>query len=151
MVEIAEQFEITYHTVSAIIKAHIPTEERKRLRKAYLSKAKMGGSNPMFGRRYAAERILRRGYAAVWNGTGYTFEHRKIAAESLGLKDLPPHLEVHHLDGDKLNNSPDNIAIVTKAGHRHLHKQILGRLYVWEKEKFGTSLSMEIRATLHKD
>lgn len=151
MVQIAAEYGVTLHTVSAILKAHLPPEERRRLQGAYKSRSKMGNANPMHGRKTAAERILRNGRAAVWNGAGYTFEHRLIAAKMLGLETLPTHLEVHHINGDKTNNSPDNLAITTKRGHRYLHKQILGRLYLWEKEKFGTSLLPEMQATLLKD
>lgn len=151
MTEIAEQFGVTHATVSGIIHEEIPEDERRRLRGANRSRSKMGEANPMFGKKTAAERILRRGRAAVWNGNGYTFEHRIIAAKALGLETLPKHLEVHHIDGDKTNNDPDNLAIVTKRGHQYLHKRILGRLYLWEKEKFGTSLLPEMQATLLKD
>ena len=151
MSEIAKMFGITHATVSAIIHEEFTPEERKRMRGANRSRSKMGNANPMFGKKTAAERILRHGRAAVWNGRGYTFEHRLIAAKELGLENLPAHLEVHHIDGDKSNNHPDNLAIATKRGHRYLHKQLFGRLYLWEKEKFGTSLLPEMQATLLKD
>lgn len=149
--EIAAQFHITPPTASAIIHMEVPAEERARIRGANHSRRKMAEANPMFGKKTAAERILRNGRAAVWNGNGYTFEHRLIAAKELGLENLPAHLEVHHIDGDKSNNHPDNLAIATKRGHRYLHKQLFGRLYLWEKEKFGTSLLPEMQATLLKD
>lgn len=151
MTEIAEQFGVTHATVSAIIHEEIPAEERKRLCGANRSRSKTGAANPMFGKKTAAERILRRGRAAVWNGNGYTFEHRLTAARALGLEVLPSHLEIHHIDGDKTNNDMDNLAVTTKRGHRYLHKQLFGRLYLWEKEKFGTSLLPEMQATLLKD
>lgn len=149
--DIATDFGLTPHTVGAILATRLTDEERSRLRGANHSRKKTGEANPMFGKHTAAERILRKGRAAVWNGEGYTFEHRMIAAKALGLQALPDHLEVHHLDGDKTNNDPDNLAITTKRGHRYLHKQMLGRLYVWEKEKFGTSLLPAMQATLLKD
>jgi hypothetical protein len=148
--QISAGLRMTPHTVSAILHEELTDSEWLRLRGANHSRPKTEESNPMFGRRCAAERILRNGRAAVWNGTGYTFEHRLIAAKMLGLSDLPSHLEVHHIDGDKTNNSPDNLAVTTKAGHQHLHKRVLGRLYAWEKEKFGTSVLTEMQATLRK-
>jgi len=151
MEEIAAEYGVTLHTTSAILRAKLSPEEKARLRGANHSRKKAGEANPMFGRKTAAERILRNGRAAVWNGAGYTFEHRLIAAKMLGLENLPEHLEVHHIDGDKTNNSPDNLAVTTKRGHRYLHKQVLGRLYLWEKEKFGTSLLPEMQATVLKD
>jgi len=138
-------------TVYGILQQELPPEERKRLRGVYHSRAKMGASNPMFGTKKAAGRILRQGRAAVWNGEGYTFEHRLLVAQSLGLTELPAHWEVHHIDEDKSNNDLDNLAIVTKKGHRKLHRILLGKLYAWEKEMFGTSLLKEIEATLLKD
>ena len=104
----------------------------------------------MLGVHYAAERILRQGRAAVWNGEGYTNESRIIVAKSLGLAELPAHWEVHHIDGDKTNDMMDNFALVTHAGHQTLHKQTLGRLYKWEKETFGTSVLQEMQAILLK-
>jgi hypothetical protein len=74
-----------------------------------------------------------------------------LVAKSLGLEELPAHWEVHHIDEDKTNNDLDNLAIVTKRGHRKLHRVLLGKLYAWEKEMFGTSLLKEIEATLLKD
>jgi hypothetical protein len=88
---------------------------------------------------------------AAWNGDGYTFEHRSILMTELGLSSWPNGWEVHHIDGDKMNNVLDNLALVTKRGHQHLHKQRLGRLYQWEKEAFGTSVLSEMQAILPKD
>jgi hypothetical protein len=141
----------TYQTIAEILRRYIPEDERKRLRGFYHSAAKKGAKNPMYGAKTAAERILRGGRPAVWNGSGYTFEHRIIAAKTLGIPELPSNVEVHHIDGNKLNNDPDNLAIVTKRGHQWLHKQLLGRLKKWEKETFGTSVLTEIKAMLQAD
>jgi len=148
--QIAASVSLPVSTVYAILRQELSTEERKRLRGAYHSRSKMGAANPMYGKKTAADRILQQGRAAVWNGEGYTFEHRSIIAKSLGLAELPAHWEVHHIDEDKTNNSLDNLAIVTSRGHRALHKKKLGILYAWEKEMFGTSLLQEMQATLPK-
>ncbi len=146
MDEIAEELGTSYHTVSAILRKHVPKDELDRLRRGNYSRSKAGEKNPMLGVRYAAERIMRKGYAGVWNGKNYTMEHRMIVAKSLGLEALPPHWQVHHIDGNKLNNHIDNLALATVSGHSKLHKQRLGKLYLWEKEKYGTSLLKEMQA-----
>jgi hypothetical protein len=44
-------------------------------------------------------------------------EHRLLMAEKLA----EPGLIVHHIDGDKRNNAPDNLAVMTRAEHACLH------------------------------
>lgn len=146
--EIAAMLQTTHHTVSLALQQEMPPAEFKRLKTANYSRSKMGENNPMLGVRYAAARILRQGRAAVWNGKDYTHESRIMVAKSLGLTELPAHWEVHHIDGDKTNDTLDNFAITTHVGHQKMHKQTLGRLYKWEKEMFGTSLLQEMQATL---
>jgi hypothetical protein len=51
------------------------------------------------------------------------FVHRLVMAEAFGLKELPKKWHVHHIDGDGENNSLDNLALCTNAGHRHLHRK----------------------------
>lgn len=47
-------------------------------------------------------------------------EHRTVAENKLGRKLLTGEI-VHHKDGDKWNNSPDNLEVVTQAEHMRLH------------------------------
>lgn len=42
-------------------------------------------------------------------------------AEALSLQELPESLDVHHIDGNTKNNDLDNLALVTKAGHKRIH------------------------------
>jgi hypothetical protein len=129
----------------------MPDEEYLRLKKANYSRSKYGHKNPMFGAKTAAERIMRRGYYGVWNGKGYSPEHQIKLMNAWGLSAWPKGWEVHHIDGDKHNNSLDNLMVATKKGHRSLHRWKLGRLYLWEKEMFGTSVLKEMKAILPKD
>ncbi len=41
--------------------------------------------------------------------------------EKLGWTELPKGYEVHHKDGNKLNNSLDNLVVLTKSEHSRIH------------------------------
>jgi len=64
---------------------------------------------------------------------GYVLEHRKVASEMLG-RALLPHEEVHHVDGDKTNNSPENLAVVSRGKHQRLHADVCKELWALRKE-----------------
>jgi hypothetical protein len=54
---------------------------------------------------------------------GYVYEHILIAEKGLG-RSLVRGEVVHHIDGNKLNNSPDNLAVLqSQAEHVKLHRQ----------------------------
>ena len=46
--------------------------------------------------------------------------HRIVAEEKLGRK-LQPGEIVHHIDGNKRNNSPSNLEVMTQSEHCRLH------------------------------
>ena len=68
------------------------------------------------------------GYMYVWVGyehpmadyKGRVVEHRLILSKVLGRMLTKDEL-VHHIDGDKLNNSPENLELTTRAAHMHHH------------------------------
>ena len=71
--------------------------------------------------------------ANAWND-GKVLEHRVIATQKLGRELLSSEV-VHHIDEDKLNNSPDNLMVFkTTADHTAYHygaKAVLeGDVYV---------------------
>lgn len=57
---------------------------------------------------------------------GCKHAHRVIAEELAG-RSLGPDEVVHHIDGDKTNNSPDNLRIMTRVEHGILHGMALAK------------------------
>lgn len=62
---------------------------------------------------------------ALSEGKAYTktrgrHTHRRAAEHKIG-RPLHPGEIVHHLDGDKLNNHPDNLVVMSQADHVRLH------------------------------
>lgn len=59
--------------------------------------------------------------------TGSTFynnqakEHQIVMCLNMGITEIPKGYVVHHIDGDKLNNSPSNLQLLTKAKHLRIH------------------------------
>ncbi|OPY83161.1 MAG: hypothetical protein A4E71_02916 [Smithella sp. PtaU1.Bin162] len=55
---------------------------------------------------------------------GYAQEHIVIAENAFG-KPLPIHAVIHHVDGNKANNSPSNLVICQDDNyHRFIHKRM---------------------------
>lgn len=60
---------------------------------------------------------------APWHpdqSNGYVLEHRLMAEQMLGRR-LQPDEDVHHKDGDKANNSPDNLEVILHSDHTRRH------------------------------
>lgn len=51
---------------------------------------------------------------------GYVLEHRLVAERMIG-RHLRNDEDVHHKDGDKRNNHPTNLVVLTHAEHARLH------------------------------
>ena len=85
-------------------------------------------SNPMNQPGGVLESRIRRGDEQRGKGEGRTYtkllgrhEHRQIVETLLG-RPLKPGEVVHHLDGDKRNNDPDNLVVLpSQAAHCKAH------------------------------
>ena len=52
---------------------------------------------------------------------GYAPEHRVIASKKIG-RPLRDNEVVHHRDGNKLNNKPSNLQVMTRSEHWKTHR-----------------------------
>jgi len=52
----------------------------------------------------------------------WVLTHRRVAEKMVGGK-IYPGREVHHIDGDKSNNRPSNLTILSSAQHRRIHRK----------------------------
>jgi hypothetical protein len=53
---------------------------------------------------------------------GYAYEHRVVAEQKIG-RALAKGEHVHHIDGNKQNNAPENLEVLTHVDHRVEHRK----------------------------
>ncbi len=74
--------------------------------------------------------VTRKGYLRN-NATG-RMQHVEVWERHHGRR-LPSGLQVHHIDGDKRNNDPDNLLAVDPLTHKRIHSGCDLRNGVWWK------------------
>lgn len=156
LAEIATRLCTPYHNISYILKTHLPPEEYKAEKALRYSRSKLDSLNPMRGKsgsrhhNYKGSVSDHKGYLTEPDGKGgRVFQHRLVMQEALGVPELPEGWQVHHIDGDQLNNALDNLALVTPAGHGELHRKRAKLLQspLWEQWESGISRSRGITPT----
>lgn len=65
---------------------------------------------------------LKAGGGTSPGGGRYVYAHRLVMEEALG-RELRSEEIVHHLDGDPLNNAPENLALTDRSEHAREHIQ----------------------------
>lgn len=82
-------------------------------------------------RRLTGEYITQNGYRKVYvEERGWLLEHRYVMEQKIGRYLLPDE-NVHHIDGDRLNNHPDNLELWSK---RQPSGQRVEDLVRWARE-----------------
>jgi hypothetical protein len=161
--EVGSRFGVSFHTAAAMLEAALSEEKRKQEAALRYSRSKQGEKNPMLGKTGASHPLYRgrlecdpHGYILILKPDWYTgrpgskhvYEHQAVMAKLLGLTEVPENMQVHHINEDRADNSPENLALVTPVGHRTLHSRSpLRQLTLWELHRSGTSRSRKTIAT----
>lgn len=152
---ISQKLGQSIHTITWVLLHRMSSAEYGALKKLRYSRSKAGKNNPHFGKRgpeaprWVGECKDGYGYLTCLVEGKRVFVHRLVMAQALGIpvKKLPESLEVHHIDGDSKNNSLDNLALTTSAGHKSIHllqrmeaKSLrLKRSSLWDAFRYTTS------------
>lgn len=161
--DIAKQLRVTFHTAQEMVKRALSEEELREEKALRYSRSKVGNKNPMTGKSGVQHHghkgrlfcdpdgyvmVLKPDWYTGRPGSKHVYEHSVVVAQMLGLTEVPEGMHVHHIDEDRHNNRPDNLALVSAAAHRTLHaRSPLRKLSLWELHRSGTSKSTPTTAT----
>ena len=79
------------------------------------------------------------------------YQHRLLAEAWLDKPENWEKLYIHHIDGNKLNNSLDNLEFIDPADHRRLHMTTLFKEFNEEREKAVYSPDLQKEFSSIKD
>ena len=69
-------------------------------------------------------------YVRAWNNKDrcWLYFHRFVAEQKIG-RSIESHEQVHHIDGNVLNNNMNNLEVITRAEHMSHHKPVYQRKF----------------------
>lgn len=149
--EIADEMLRNIATIFKWVHNNYTKEEIKNRKSNCYRLSKLGEKNPMLGKykeehhNYKGECISGNGYVIILKPDWYSsrkkakhvFKHHVVVCEHLGLTCIPKGWNVHHCDGNKLNNNFSNLVLLTLAAHTKLH------WYLKRELKGATTISKE--------
>lgn len=141
--EVAILLKDTAQNIRYILRSSLPKDAWRAECALRYSRGKIASKNPMHGKKLAAHPNWKgvvsddKGHLTIKMADGTRqFVHRVALAEALGLPvSALRKFDVHHIDGNGENNALDNLALVTKKGHRSLHRvwSLLKDSPLWER------------------
>jgi hypothetical protein len=63
---------------------------------------------------------IKNGYAQYNAGSGWKWTHRRVVEKKIGGR-IRSGYEVHHVNGNKRDNRPINLRVLSRAAHRAIH------------------------------
>lgn len=153
-VDVALRFEVNPETIRLALKRWgIPRHPQKNLPRPQPKKARVGSENRFWS---GGRSIDKDGYVLLFAPEHQALhgrkkntirEHRMVMEKTVG-RALNPMEVVHHKDGNKQNNAPENLALYPDNA-THLAETLLGKCPNWSMEGYEKMLqSAQRRATI---
>jgi hypothetical protein len=136
-------------TISVWAAAHYSTEYRRERKRKNYAKSKLGSKNPGFGKTGALHSNYKgncsdcKGYILTLKPAWYMgrtkskhiFKHHEVYCLDRGITEVPVGMHIHHINGDPLDNSKENLIMLSAGDHTRLHKGLKNMQNLSNKER----------------